>query len=120
MLSYYQFTLFIYKCQMTHTHRHTVKGTCEMRSDGLQAVDDGSVLEVLHVLFGLVKACLLLYFWRRALHQLDKVVTVNFVHDAKHPPAVVTDPLQVVRFAGVRLSCRRGDGRGQWNKEGMR
>ena len=58
---------------------------------------------------------------RRALHQLNKVVTVNFVHDAKHPPAVVTDPLQVLPFAGVGLSCRRGDDRARCViKEGMR
>lgn len=76
-------------------------------------MDDGSVLEALDVLFGLVKARRLLRCGRRALHQLDKVVTVNFVHDAKHPPAVVTDPLQVLPFAGVGLSCRRADERGR-------
>lgn len=75
-------------------------------------MNDGSVLEVLDVLFGLVEACLLLCFGRRALHQLDKVVTVNFFHDAKHPAAVVTDPLQVLPFAGVGLGWR-GGGRGQ-------
>lgn len=89
-------------------------------SDGLQAVDDGSVLEALDVLFGLVKARLLHRFGQRALHQLDKVVTVNLVHDAQHPAAVVTDPLQVLPFAGVGLSCRWRDGRGQCViKEGL-
>ncbi len=95
----------------TYTHVQTYNKRYIL-SDGLQTVDDGSVLEALDVLFGLVKARLLLCFGRRALHQLDKVVTVNFVHDAKHPPAMVTDPLQVLAFAGVGLSCRRGDGEG--------
>lgn len=78
-------------------------------------MDDGSVLEVLDVLFGLVKARLLLRFGWRALHQLHKVVTVDFVHDAKHPAAVVTDPLQVLPFAGIGLSCKQ-----EGIKEGMR
>lgn len=70
-------------------------------------MDDGSVLEALYVLFGLVQTRLFLLLGRRSLHQLDEVVTVHFVHDAKHPPAVVTDPLQVLPFAGEGLSCRR-------------
>lgn len=77
---------------------------------GLHAVDDGSVLEALDVLFGLVEASLLLHFGWRTLHQLDKIVTVNFVHDAKHPPAMVTDPLQILPFAREGLSCRREEG----------
>lgn len=77
---------------------------CQMSA--LQTVDDGSVLQGLDVLFGLVKVGLLLNFGWCALHQLDKVVTINFVHYAKHPPAVVTDPFQVLPFARIRLSCR--------------
>lgn len=68
-------------------------------------MDDGSVLEVLDVLLGLVEARLLLGSGRRPLHQLHKVVTVDSVHDAAHPPAVVTDPLQVLPFAGEGLRC---------------
>lgn len=73
-------------------------------------MDDGSVLEALDVLFSLVEASLLLLFGWGALHQLDKVVTINFIHDAEHTPAVVTDPLQVLPFAGVGLGCGREDG----------
>ena len=88
-------------------------------SDSLQAVDDGSVLETLDVLFGLVKARLLHRFGRRALHQLDKVVTVNLIHDAQHPAAVVADPLQVLPFAGEGLSWRERDrGDSVWLKRG--
>lgn len=70
-------------------------------------MDDGSVLEALYVFFGLVQARLCLLCGRGSLHQLDKVVTVDFVHDAKHPPTVVTNPLQVLPFAGEGLSCWR-------------
>lgn len=80
-------------------------------SDGLQAVDDSTALEALDIFFGSVKARRLLTFGGRTLHQLDKIVTVDFVHDAKHPAAMVTDPLQVLPFAGVRLGCRWGDER---------
>lgn len=76
-------------------------------------MDDGPVPQVLHVLFGLVQAALLHRLGRRALHQLDKIMAVNFFHDAKHPAAVVADPLQVVAFAGVGLRCR------WWGVEGM-
>lgn len=78
-------------------------------SDGLQAVDDRTALEALDVFFGSVKARRLLSFGGMTLYQLDKIVTVNFVHDAKHPAAMVTDPLQVLPFAGVGLGCRWGD-----------
>lgn len=71
-------------------------------------MDDGSAPQALDVLFGLVKAGLLHHLGWRTLHQLDKIVTVNFVHDAKHPPPVVTYPLQVLAFAGEGLGCRRG------------
>lgn len=77
---------------------------CQMSA--LQTVDDGSVLQGPDVLFGLVKARRILNFGWRALHQLDEVVTINFVHYAKHTPAVVTDPFQVLPFAGIRLGCR--------------
>lgn len=77
-------------------------------SAGLQAVDDGPAPQALHVLLGLVQAALLFHPGRRTLHQLDKVMTVNFVHDAEHPAAVVADPLQVLAFAGVGLSCGWG------------
>lgn len=70
-------------------------------------MDDGSVLQELDVLFGLVEARSLLQFGWRALHQLDEVVTVHFVHDAEHASPVVPDPLQVLTFAGERLRCRR-------------
>lgn len=73
-------------------------------------MDDGPAPQALHVLLGLVQAALLLRPGWRTLHQLDKVMTVNFVHDAKHPAAVVADPLQVLAFAGVRLSCGWGGG----------
>lgn len=90
--------VFIYKYQT----RHIQAGL-----KYLQTVDDGPVLEPLDVLFGLVQARLLLHTGRGALHQLHKVMTVNFVHDAKHASAVVTDPLQVPAFAGEGLGCRR-------------
>lgn len=90
--------MFIYKWHWIRRHL----------SAGLQAVDDGPAPQALHVLFGLVQAGLLRRLGRRALHQLDKIMTVNFVHDAKHPAAVVADPLQVLAFAGVGLSCRWG------------
>lgn len=82
-----------------------------MKTSSLQTVDDGSPLQTLDVLFGLVEARLLLPLGRRAFHQLHKVVAINSVHDAEHAPAVVTDSLQVHPFTRVRLSCRRGDGR---------
>lgn len=68
-------------------------------------MNDGSVLQVLNILFGLVEARCPFCFGRSALYQLDKVVAVNFVHDAKHTAAVVTDPLQVLAFARVGLRC---------------
>lgn len=80
--------------ELTHHHQ-----------SGSQAVDDGSVLQVLDILFGFVEACCGFCFGRSALYQLDKVVAVNFVHDAEHTAAVVADPLQVLAFAGVGLGC---------------
>lgn len=68
-------------------------------------MDDGSVLQVLDILFGLVETRRPFRFGWSALYQLDKVVAVNFVHDAEHATAVVADPLQVLAFAGVRLGC---------------
>lgn len=68
-------------------------------------MDDGSVLQVLDILFGLVEARRPFRFGRSALYQLDEVVAVNFVHDAEHAAAVVADPLQVLAFAGVGVSC---------------
>lgn len=75
-------------------------------------MDDGPAPQALHVLPGLVQAGLLHRPGRRTLHQLDKIMTVNFVHDAEHPAAVVADPLQVLAFAGVGLSCGWGRGGG--------
>lgn len=68
-------------------------------------MDDGSVLQVLDILLGLVEARRPFRFGRSALYQLDEVVAVNFVHDAEHTAAVVADPLQVLAFAGVGVSC---------------
>lgn len=75
-------------------------------------MDDGPAPQALHVLLGLVQAALLLRPGGRTLHQLDEVMTVNFVHDAEHPAAVVADPLQVLAFAGVGLSCWWGGRKG--------
>ncbi|TNN69117.1 hypothetical protein EYF80_020700 [Liparis tanakae] len=75
----------------------------EVSGPSSRAVDDGAALEALDVLLGLVEARLLLGSGRRALHQLHEVVAVDSVHDAAHPPAVVTDPLQVLPFAGEGL-----------------
>lgn len=74
-------------------------------------MDDGPAPQALHVLLGLVQAALLRRLGRRPLHQLDKIMAVNFVHDAEHAAAVVADPLQVLAFARVGLSCRCGDAR---------
>lgn len=68
-------------------------------------MDDGSILQVLDILFGLVEARRPFCFGWSALYQFDKVVAVNFVHDAEHAAAVVTDPLQVLAFARVGLGC---------------
>lgn len=81
------------------------RGKCRL-SAGSQAVDDGSAPQALDILFGLVQAGLLHCLGGWTLHQLDKIMTVNFVHDAKHSAAVVTYPLQVLAFAGEGLSCR--------------
>lgn len=81
-------------------------------------MDDGPVLQALDVLFGLVEAGRLLRFGRSALYQFDKVVAVDFVHDAEHSAAVVTDTLQVLAFAGEGLRCGRG-GEGEGEGEEM-
>lgn len=76
----------------------------------LQAMDDGATPQPLHVLLGLVQVGLLHHLGGRPLYQLDKIMTINFVHDAKHPTAVIADPLQVLAFARVGLSFRWGEG----------
>lgn len=95
-----------------HIHLFTnVNKRDRSRKEGvghLQIVDDGPVLETLDVFFCLVEARPLLCFGRRAFHQLDKIVAVNFVHDAEHAPAVVADALQVHPFTRERRGCGGG------------
>lgn len=71
----------------------------------LERVDDGPVLQLLYILLGLVKRRALLYHRRCALHKLHKIMTVHFVHDAKHASAMVTDTFKVLTFTWEWLSC---------------
>lgn len=82
---------------------HKQNGSCRIIE--LERVDDGPVLQLFYVVLGLVKRRTLLRRGRRALHKLHEVMTVHFVHDAKHASAVVTDPFQVLAFTRERLGC---------------
>lgn len=100
--------------ECTHTHKmtktshrfflilfryylHKQKSSCKIIIK-LERVDDGPVLQLLNILFGLVKRRALLHHGRRALHKLHKVMTVHFVHDAEHTSAMVTDTFEVLTF----------------------